>query len=97
MQCRGICGRLLLLRRRRGQYGTTLRRSRAMSGFVGLYPAKKRRRVISVSRRESRSLRAECAGRVAGPVVLIVEMIQCSQTPTTVIILPHEHFFFPFS
>ena len=45
-----------------------------MSGFAGSSPAKKRRRDVSVSRRHSRSLRAECADPAAGPVVFIVEI-----------------------
>ncbi len=51
--------------------GKTSRRLRAMSGFAGLHLAKKRRREISVSRRRSQNLKAECVGHVVGPVVLI--------------------------
>ncbi len=50
-----------------------LRRSRATNGFVGSYPARKRRRGVSVSRKDSRSLGEECAGRVVGLVVFIVK------------------------
>ena len=44
-----------------------------MSGFAGSSPARKRRRGVSVSRRRSQSLKAECAGLVAGLAVFIVE------------------------
>ena len=44
-----------------------------MSGFAGSSPAKKQRQGLSISRRPSRSLKAECAGRVVGPAALIAE------------------------
>ena len=73
IKCRRIGERQFFLRRRRGQCGKILPRLRATSGFAGLLRARKPRREISVSRRGSQSLKAECAGRVVGPVVLIVD------------------------
>ena len=43
------------------------------SGFAGLHPAKKQRQGIFASRRHSRSSKAACAGRVAGPAAYIVD------------------------
>lgn len=57
-----------------------------MSGSAGSYLAKKRRLEVSVSRKHSRSLKAECAGLVVGPVVLIVETSE-NQTVRKVLIL----------
>ena len=44
-----------------------------MSGSAGLRPAKKRRRGVSVLKKHSQSLGAECAGPVVGPAVRIVK------------------------
>ena len=72
-KCRGIYETLLFQHPWREQYGRILRHSRATNGFAGLYPGKKRRREVSVSRKRSRSLKVECAGLVVGVAVFIVE------------------------
>ena len=73
IKCRRTYERPLVLPLRCEQHGKILRHSRVTNGFAGLRTAKKRRRDVSVSRRHSRSLKAECAGLVVGSVALIVE------------------------
>ncbi len=74
IKCPMIYERPLFQRLRRDRYGKILRHSRAMSGYVGLLLARKRRREVSASRRRPRSLKAECADLAVGPVALIVEI-----------------------
>jgi hypothetical protein len=45
-----------------------------MSGFAGSSPGRKQRREAFVSRRHSRSLKAECAGLVVGRAAFIGEI-----------------------
>jgi hypothetical protein len=72
-KCRRIYERPLFQRLRHKRHGKILRHSRAMSGSAGSYQARKRRQGVSVSRKHSRSSKAECAGLVVGSVALTVE------------------------
>jgi hypothetical protein len=53
------------------RHGKILRRSLAMSGFVGLFPSKNQRRDENTSNGYARSLEKGCAALVVGWVVLI--------------------------
>src|ERR1700722_5983195 len=68
-QCRRIYGRHLWLIRKHVQNGRILRRSRATSGFVGLFPLRRQRPESSTSKESAVNLKKACEGHVAGRAV----------------------------
>ena len=91
-----ICARPLLQRLRREQYGRILRHWRGTNESAGSYPARKRKRGVSVSRRPSQSSGVECVDRVAGPAARIVEIestVRGTLTPFSLIPKHNRPFF----
>jgi len=73
-KCRQIYEKPLLPTRPHGQNGKILPHSRAMNGYAGPSPSRNRRPEKSTLKECARNLKKECAGRVVGPVALIVEV-----------------------
>ncbi len=66
--------------------GMILLRWHAVSGYAGLYPARKLRREISVSKRRSQSLQAVCAAPAAGRGAGIDEEERKSYLPEKILL-----------